>query len=117
MEEDEDRTVWDLAWSSMPHRRILDVSKFDFVKVSGLDPGEVVTVTIAEAPMEHLQKMYVSTPICPICGKSTEAESDRVAVGFYPRFTRISRLGFAGWAHKKCLDVCPLIDEPTPIPW
>jgi len=117
MEDDEDRTEWDRAWSSMPHRRILDVSKFDFVKISGHDLGDVVTVTIAQAPTEHFQKMYVSTSVCPICGESTEGDVDRIGVGFYPEFTLLSGLGFGAWAHRNCLEMCPLIDEPTPIPW
>ncbi|MEP6847273.1 MAG: hypothetical protein ABI999_00330 [Acidobacteriota bacterium] len=88
-----------------------------FRESSGLDLGDVVTATIAMAPTEHFHKMYVSTPICPICGESTDDDSDRVAVGFYPKFTQLFGLGFGGWAHRKCLNMCPLIDDPTPVPW
>jgi hypothetical protein len=101
----------------MPHRQLLDTSKFDFVKLSGLDVGDVVTVTIAEAPKEYFHKVYISTVDCPICGESTEKDSDRVGIGIYPKFTRLSGLGFGGWAHRECLKATLIIDEPTPTPW
>lgn len=115
--EDCDRTEWDRAWSSMPHRRILDTTKVDFVNMSGLEVGEVVSVTIAEAPNEHFDKMFISLSVCPVCGQPTKDDQDHVGVGVYPVFTKISGLGFGGWTHRKCLESCPLIDEPTPFPW
>lgn len=114
---DDDRTEWDGAWSSMPHRRILDTTKVDFVKMSGLEVGEVVSVTIAEAPKEHFDKIFNSISVCPVCGRTTDDDPDRVEVGVYPVFTKISGLGLGSWAHRKCLESCPLIDEPTPCPW
>ena len=51
--DDDDRTVWDQAWSAMPHKRILDTTKVDFAKYAGLNVGEIITVTISEAPTEY----------------------------------------------------------------
>lgn len=115
--ENDDRTEWDRAWSSMPHRRILDTTKVDFVEMSGLEVGEVVTVTISEAPKEYFEKLYISIPVCPICGRSADDDSERVGVNVSPVYTKLSNLGFGALAHQKCLSECPLIDEPTPVPW
>jgi len=117
MKDNDDRIEWDRAWTSMPHRQITDTSKFDFAKLSSLDLGDVAKVTIAQAPKEYLHKVYISTTDCPVCGDSTENDADRVCIGIYPKFTRLSGLGFGGWAHRACLEATPIIDEPTPTPW
>lgn len=101
----------------MPHRRILDITKVDFSKISGFDVGEVVTVTIAQVPNKYLEKVYIAIPVCPICREPTNDENDRIVVSVNPTFTNISNLGYGSNAHRKCFDDCPLIDEPTPVPW
>lgn len=115
--DDDDRTEWDRAWSSMPHRRILDTTKVDFANITKLEVGEVVSVIITEVPTQYLNRSYISIPVCPVCGQTTGDGPDLVEVGVFPIFTKISGLGFGSWAHDLCLKDCTMIDEPTPVPW
>jgi hypothetical protein len=116
--DEEDRTEWDRAWSSMPNRRILDVTKGDFEKMLGGKAGDILTVTICEVPKQFADKLYIENALCPVCGESTENDSSRVVASVSPSFVNFIRgIGAAAWVHQKCLDMCPLIDEPTPIPW
>src|SRR5258708_17683755 len=114
--EDEDRTEWDRAWSSVPHRGIPEITKIDLSGRTIYDFGEIAAATISEAPAEYLDKLYIAITLCPICGKATAENLDRVVVSIHVTFARSLNLGFGAWAHRKCLDDCPLIDEPTPIP-
>ncbi len=113
---DGDREDWDRAWTLAPHRRLLDISKFDFAGPFRMDLGDVVSVSVTIAPFEYADKLCIEDDICPICGATTVA-SDRTRVSVNPVFTKIPNLAFGSWAHSSCLENCPIINDPTPIPW
>jgi hypothetical protein len=113
---DDDRKDWDTAWSGMTHRQLVDVSNYDFTGRFKLGDVNLVRVTVNEAPKEFTKNLYIEDEICPICGGLTQ-DSDRICISVNTTFTEISNLGFSSWAHPACLESCPIISDPTPIPW
>ena len=109
--DSDDRNAWDQAWASMLHRRLLVSPKTDVGAF-----GELVDVTISGVPPEHADKVQPATEICPVCGKIAD-ESARVLASLYPRFSNDFSYGIGVWVHKSCFEQCPVIDDPTPIPW
>src|SRR5262249_29131154 len=74
----EDRTAWNQAWGSMPHRRLLTQPKVDVFgrKVdvpsrSGPGVDELVEITISENPPEYSDRVWRQSEICPVCGEAT----------------------------------------------
>jgi hypothetical protein len=112
--EDVDRTDWDNAFSGMPHRGINLASDFDIGLSLGF--GEIVSTTISEDPKQYADRIWKRSDSCPVCGKMTN-ESNRVSASLHPKFLTGLTIGVGVWIHISCLDACPRIDEPTPVPW
>jgi hypothetical protein len=121
----EDRSDWDRAWSSMPHREILAWHAATVEAIIENDPKKpmgVIRVTISEDPKQFADKCHRPNTLCPICGFDTST-SDRVAASLHPTIDLGPRLGtrsitmYAVWTHARCLNECPSTCDPTPIPW
>lgn len=100
----------------MTHRIILDLTKFDFENIFDLELGEVLSVTVSTVPGKYLDRFYVSTKICPVCGREAKRESNRICVSAHPVYSKIPNLSFMAFAHNNCFEICPLADAPPPIP-
>ena len=118
--EFDDRKEWDHAWGSQRHRRIDTPVTIDVksnLSKDTLSFGRVVSATISEDPAEFSDQVLRENDECPICGQTTIGMK-RCAASLHPEFENgISNISFGVWAHVKCLDSCPDIDGPAPIPW
>lgn len=112
-----DRTEWDQAWAGAPHRRLNELTKFDWSGLTDFDLGGIVDATFVEVPNQYLGRGFIATEVCPFCGEQVRDTNGRVEVALSPIFERPPNLGFGGWMHRDCIDQCPRIDEPNPIPW
>lgn len=119
----EDRSAWDRAWSSMPHREMLTWHAATVAVITEYDQKQpIVRITISEDPMEFVDKCHRPIMYCPLCGSDTSA-SDRVAASIHPTIDLGPGFGIravamhAVWVHSRCLNGCPTINEVTPIPW
>lgn len=121
----EDRSGWDRAWSSMAHREILAWHAATVDAIIENDPKKpvgVIRVTISEDPTEFADRCHRPIALCPICGSDTSTQN-RVAASLHPTLDLGPRLGtrpiatYAVWTHAGCLNQCPSISHPTPIPW
>jgi hypothetical protein len=112
----EDRAEWDLAWASMPHRRLLTPPKIDVAGSLGSSCCEVVSVTISQDPPEFSNKVCRPSEICPVCGGTT-VETERLPANLHPTFANGFSYGFGVWVHHPCFECCPGAGKPTPIPW
>jgi hypothetical protein len=121
--DDDDRREWDRAWSSMPHRRIKSWNQDVIRIVIGQEwPIEqLVALTISADPVDFADKQLRTTTICPICGTVADS-TGRLAASIHPVFDfgglgQKSPVMFGVWAHPQCFEDCPIIEQPTPIPW
>ena len=112
----EENDSWGESWRAMSHRELKDTSKFDFARRLGLELGDVSRVSMNEVPQNAVADLYIKDDVCPVCGTETIG-NDRVCVSVNPVFREFSNLSFAAWAHLECFERCPILAEPTPIPW
>jgi len=115
--EEIDGTEWDKAWKSMPNRRLPKPDFIDWTSLTGYEVGKVIDVTFGEVPFKFQGLVHISTAMCAVCGRLTDDKSDRTVICLSPRFTEFPPVGFGACAHKACVDGCPEIEEPNPIPW
>jgi hypothetical protein len=79
--------------------------------------GSVLSATIAEAPRQYLELLYLPTEKCALCGLLT-VEPERVPTSVSIEFDQIKgSLGFCSWVHAGCLEELEPSEKPTPIPW
>jgi hypothetical protein len=66
---EDDRVEWDRLWSGRTARQL----RRPFNLGVRIDPrfGDLVSVTIAQAPAELWNRLWFETPLCPICGESS----------------------------------------------
>jgi hypothetical protein len=114
--ENDDRTAWDRAWASMPHRRLVEPPKIDVAGSLASGFGEVVSVTISEDPPEYSDKPGRHSEICPVCGAPTDG-TKRLPASLHPTLANGFTYGLCVWVHSACFESCPDAKEPTPIPW
>lgn len=114
--ENDDRTAWNQAWASMPHRRLLAPPKIDVAGIFGSSFGEVVSVTISENPPEYSDKPWRPSETCPVCGATTGG-TRRLPACLHTAFANGFSYGLGVWVHQSCFESCPDAEEPTPIPW
>jgi len=114
--EHDDRTAWDEAWASMPHRRLLAPPQVDVSSSFGRAFGELVSVTISEDPPEYSDKPWRKSETCPVCGATT-AGTNRLAASLHPTFANDFSYSMGVWVHQSCFEKCPDAETPTPIPW
>jgi hypothetical protein len=115
--EDDDRKEWDQAWKSMPNRRLSYLDTIDWKSLTNHEVGEVTDVTFVEVPAKFRGVIYITARTCATCGRVTEDQSELTEIFLSPQFIEFPAVGFGALAHKPCIDVCPEIDEPNPIPW
>jgi hypothetical protein len=110
-----DRHEWDLAWASMPHRRLLTPPTID---VTGHLPGcgEVVSATISEDPPQFSKKAWRPSDTCPLCGAATMG-TERLPATLHPGFANGLNYGLGVWVHRSCFESCPDTGKPAPVPW
>jgi hypothetical protein len=105
----------------MPHRVAPAWDAKTLAEIVGSEYSPVVSLTLAENPPAYRDRIYRISETCPLCGQTLRVP--RVAASIYPmmdlgpKFGIRSGLGFGVWIHSACLEVCPLTNEPTPIPW
>jgi hypothetical protein len=114
--ENDDRTAWDRAWASMPHRRLLAPPKVAVSDSFVASFGKIVSVTISADPAAYSEKNWRQSEVCPVCGTTT-AGKDRLAASLHPTFENGFSYGLGVWVHPSCFENCPDAEEPTPIPW
>jgi hypothetical protein len=118
--QDDDREQWDQAWSSQRHYCINTPLKIDVGKaLSGdtLSLGKTISVTISEDPSAFSDRGLRPFDDCPLCGQPTKG-MNRIAASLHPEFENgIRNISIRVWAHKECIEMCPMIDGPAPIPW
>jgi hypothetical protein len=111
-----DRTDWDQAWASMPHRRLRTPPAPDALGSVYSGFGEIVGATISEDPPAFSQVAFRPSETCPVCGTTT-AGTERMPATLHPTFASGFSGGFGVWTHRSCFDTCPHAEEPTPVPW
>jgi hypothetical protein len=106
---------WERAWSSMPNRTVREPSKLNLQ----LDPnlGKVLSATIAEAPSQYLEFLYLPTELCALCSKATFA-ADRVPTSVSVELDQLKgSIGICSWVHRTCFEELEISEKPAPIPW
>jgi hypothetical protein len=115
----DDRTVWDRAWSSMPHRRIAAPEAIDLRPLLGdslAEAGVPVSITIALDPPRFAPQGWRPSEFCPLCGALTN-RVQRLPASIHLRFASGLSVGIGVWVHRACFERCPEAGEPAPIPW
>jgi hypothetical protein len=112
----EDRAEWDLAWASMPHRRLLTPPRIEVTGSLGSGCGAVVSITISQDPPEFSHKAWRPSETCPVCGAAAVG-TERLPATLHPTFANGFSYGFGVWVHPSCFAGCPEAGTPTPIPW
>lgn len=110
---DEDRTAWDLAWSSQTVRRLTLPSPVD-LKVFA-EWGEPIGVTFSSVPAQYVDRVLPPHGQCPVCGVEPDIGS-RVPISLLMTFSQHS-LGRTTWAHADCVATCEEVPCPAGIPW
>jgi hypothetical protein len=118
--QDDDREQWDQAWSSQRHYCINTPLKIDVGKAlsdDNLSLGKIISRTISEDPLAFSNRVFRPFDDCPLCGQPTKG-MNRIAASLHPEFENgIRNISIGVWVHKKCIEMCPVIDGPAPIPW
>lgn len=118
--EDKERGYWDRIWASQQHYSLTSLLHIDLgnaISIGSFSFGKVISATISEDPVEFSDQVLRHSDNCPICGKTT-AEMVRIAASLHPEFENgICNISIGVWAHRKCLDLCKVIDGFAPIPW
>ena len=92
------------------------VTEVDLKQLLQADFGEILTATISLNPQQFSEKLYKSSEICPICGKTTLGV-ERLSAILNPKFNTGLAIVYGVWLHPLCFRDCPDSDEPAPIPW
>jgi hypothetical protein len=113
-DSDDSREEWDRLWSGRTERELRPPYKLGV----RLDRrfGELVDVTISEAPAEVVDRLYFESATCPICGRPTSVAS-RLPASLNLTFANGIQVGQCVWAHPDCFERCPDTGLPAGIPW
>ena len=111
---EDDREEWDRLWSGRTQRQL----RPPFNLGVRLDPtfGDLVSVTISQAPAEVLERLWFETPLCPICGESTIG-APRLVAKINLTFESGIRYGQCVWRISLVSRVARTPGMPAPIPW
>jgi hypothetical protein len=118
--DEDDREQWDHAWSIQRHYYIktpLKTNVAEALSGGNLSFGRVLSATISEDPSAYSDRVLRDSDNCPLCGQSTNG-MNRVAASLHPEFeSGVRNISIGVWVHKECIETCPVIDGPAPIPW
>jgi hypothetical protein len=111
-----DRDEWDREWSSMQHREVPDGVKLTIKTDPQLGKGHFTT--IAEAPVQYLDRMYLPTEECAICSIST-INTDRLpaSANWISDEKPDLKIGYSTWVHRDCFEELKVSNLLPPIPW
>ena len=118
--QDDAREQWDRAWSSQRHYRIntpLEIDAGKALSCDNLSLGKTISATISEDPLAFSDRVLRLFDDCPLCGQPTKG-MNRIEASLHPEFENgICNISIRVWVHKECIEMCPVIDGPAPIPW
>lgn len=112
----DDRTSWDRAWASMPHRRLPAPTRIDVEASLVASLGAAVSASISQDPPQYSDKNWRKSENCPVCAATTDG-TKRLAATLHPVFANGFTCGVGVWVHESCFSSCPDAEEPAPIPW
>ena len=114
LKQNDDRSSWNRAWASMPHRRLPAPTRIDLEVSLVASFGDAISASISQDPPQYSNSNWRKSENSPVCGATADA-TKRLAATLHPTFANGFTCGVGVWVHESCFSNCPHAEEPDPL--